>query len=72
MKMSKDYNWREDNLFQDNNTRALYYKIADNLPGLVKMMEIAAERGSEMAKKELPMYKKMLELFNTSKLGKYF
>jgi hypothetical protein len=60
-----------DILLQDNNTRALYYRIADNLPAFVKELEISAERGSAFALKELPIYKAMLELFNKSELGKH-
>lgn len=60
-----------DVLLLDNNTRALYYRIADNLPTFVRELEISANRGSEMALKELPIYKTMLELFNKSELGKH-
>lgn len=60
-----------DILLQDNNARALYYRIADNLPAFVRELEISAERGSKLAQKELKTFKKMLELFNKSELGRH-
>lgn len=60
-----------DILQQDNNTRSLFYRIADNLPALVKELEIAAKRGSKLAQKELKTFKKMLELFDKSELGRH-
>jgi hypothetical protein len=63
---------KTDELFLDNNTRALYFRIADNLPAFIKELEISAKRGSQMAAKELKTYKAMMELFKQSELGKYF
>lgn len=63
---------RNDELFQDNNTRALFFKVADALPAFVRELEMSAERGSKMAKKELETYKEMLSLLQKSELGQHF
>jgi hypothetical protein len=63
---------KSDILFQDNNTRGLFFRVADNLPALVQEMEKAAAQGSATAKKELVLYRKMLDLLNKSDLGKHF
>ena len=54
----------------DNGLRGLYYGVADKLPALVASLEIAAKRGSKIAKKELAIFKKMDELLIESELGK--
>jgi len=58
-----------DDPIYGNDTRSYYYGVGDNLPTLVENLKIAAERGSEIAKTELILFKQIQELFTQSTLG---
>ena len=60
---------KSDPIFS-NDIREAYYKIGDNLPGLVELLRIASKQGSKTAAKELKIFRRMLDEFNKSGLGK--
>lgn len=60
----------EDTILNDNNTLALYRNISSKLAELIRELEIHASCGTNGAKEELVIFKKMLENLNKSKVAK--
>lgn len=52
-----------------NDIREAYYKVADNLPELVKLLKLASKQNSKVAAKELKIFRRMLDELHKSDLG---
>ena len=69
--------WKQKGLVMDksdpifsNDIREAYYKVADHLPELVELLRVASKQESKTAAKELKIFRRMLDEFNKSGLGK--
>ena len=60
----------DKDFLSDNETRALYYKIADVLPKLISNLKIGSNRKSSLAAKELKIFQDMKSALDKSSLGK--
>jgi len=59
---------KSDPIFS-NDIREAYYKVADNLPELVKLLRLASKQESKIAAKEIKRFARMLDELNQSRLG---